>query len=216
MTSTDLAYLSVVARYGQAVSHVEAARRLLSQSVANPEAPDRLHALATKIVEQHKLLVELASRLQVPPPWLTPNQSPPINLKIADAPELLARVETEVSSADADIRAVQRQLSPPLLPNARPFARAVLIYGGWNLVGWLVQCGLLVATNGVSPSALLTSLCGIPVLALLGSFVTLHLFGQPRVGAKASYFWKMGLAISLLGMPAAWILMIGVLAALRR
>ncbi len=210
MSTAAASYGTAVSRHRSAASYVDIAQALLAGT-----GDLRLQQLMAQLADQRTRLSALAFQLQLPAPWLAGQQLNQVGIDSISGDQALDQASNSLLQAEASIREIQQQLSAPLLPKATPAVRAGLVYGAWSLVGWLVQCGLLVASNGTSPSALLTSLCAMPVLAFGGGVLTLHLFGQPREGAKANYFFKLGIGFCLLAMPLAWIALIGGLALLR-
>lgn len=211
MADMTAALSQAVMRHREAAGHVAAGYALLgaarqrSGSSADLDLLDQqLRQLTARLVEQRGRLTELAKGLGAPPPWLD-GVSPS---GVDDARVVVAQAMACTDQADTDIAAIQRQIAPPLLPELSPMGRAVVVYGGWSLIGWFLQCGLMVATNGTDVLATAISLCGLPVLAFMLALLTMHLGGQPRHGSRSGYGVKLGAVICLVGMPLAWVVLI--------
>ena len=202
------AYGRAAAGYRQALSQVEGVRpRVTAESPAATE----LSVLTVRLGAQHDSLVALATRAQLPAPWL--EGVTPAGFTTVE--QMLAGARAALDGADEHLAAVQQHVCPPLLPSAAPTARAALVFGAWSLAAVVVQCGLLVLTDGTNAGAAVVSLCGMPLVAVGGSLVTLLAAGQPKVGARIAYPIKAGVVLCLLGMPLAWILLLAGLAVLR-
>lgn len=218
MSTVVPAFGQAVVAHREAASHLEAAYALMAagQRFAQNDAAGlsydtELRRIATQLAAQRGSLATLSGQLQVAQPGLEGI----LPSKVGDITEAIARANDCARLAEDGIGTAQRQVMAPLFPAISPMARALLVYCGWGLACWLVQCGLLVGTNGTNANAIVISLCGMPVLAFAASYLTLEVFGQPRVGTRHKYSLKLGGAICFLGMPVAWILLVTGLAIVR-
>lgn len=211
MASAEVAeaYGRAAAGYREALSQVEGARTRV-----HPESPEaaEVTALTVRLGAHRERLVSLAAKAQLPPPWLDGGQPAPF----ADAGLMLTRAKETLARAEEALVAVERRVSPPLLPSASPAARTVLVFAACSLVAWVVQCGLLVATGGTNFGAAALSLCGMPIFAFAGALGILQTVGQPQAGTRIAYPVKIGALICFLGMPLAWILVVAGLFILNR
>ncbi len=216
MSTVVPAFGRAVVAHREAASHLAAAHALMAAGrLANPEAMSThnagLQKLATQLAAQRENLTRLAGQMQIAQPGF--EGIPPSN--VSDIAQAITRANDSASLAEEQIGQASKEVMPTLFPTIAPTTRALIVYIGWALLFWLVQCGLLIGTNGTNAGAIVLSLCGMPVLAFGSSLATLMVLGQPRVGPKHKYSPKLGAIICLLGMPVAWILLIVVLANLR-
>ena len=150
-----------------------------------------LERLGPEVIDQGAELGELAARLRLPRPRLTPVQ-------ITDPPEPhdmpRAAAAAMHRSDDAAREALEEASRPGFLPNWPPRLRNALIYLGLALPALLVQWAVAAGRDG---SALIV-LIVIPTVTYLGGLVTTGAAGRvrlsqqraersPRLGAVISY-----------------------------
>lgn len=194
-----------------AVLRRNAERESAQHRASYQAAQQQLHQITTRVAAQKSALSNVATQLQLAPPWLDGIQ-PSATTDLAEA---LGQASQAASQADASMNtAVAQSAAPRLLPGMSPAGRTVTVYGAWSAIGWLAQCGL-VAISGTDLGAALWSLCGLPALAFFAGFITLQILGQPRIGGKIHYSLKLGGAITFIGMPIAWIALIAFTSFLR-
>jgi hypothetical protein len=99
-----------------------------------------------------------------------------------------------------------------LLPQAGPTGRLAAVFGALALIGWILQCGFITASNGTDARTLFLSLCGLPLIVFLAGILLLQTLGQPKVGDKVDYQWRIGAIIALVLMPMGWLFLVLVLA----
>jgi hypothetical protein len=175
-------------------------------------AQDDIAALAERLAAQQANFTTLAETLRLPPPWFgAANRSP-----VTDLAKALHLAEDAADASDVEARAAdQAGTRPPLLPNLSPTGRNTVIYAGWALVGWFLQCGLVAFGPETDVGAIIWSLCGIPAVAFFAGYFTVATLGQPRVGGEYPKNIRLGGAICFLGMPVAWLALIAAFAFLR-
>jgi hypothetical protein len=175
-------------------------------------AGDDLDKLASHLDAQKDLLHRLAGTLKLPEPWTgTADRS-----SVTDVSQALHLAADAANAADVEARRAETIGTRPILfPDASPTARNALIYGAWAGVGWLLQCGLMSASQETNFDTLAWSLCGLPALAFFAGYITVATVGQPRVGAGLPKQARLGGAICFVGMPVAWIALIAVLNIIR-
>ena len=102
-------------------------------------AGDDLHRLTSHLETQREYLLDLATRLKLPEPWIGQTGRSPVT----DVAQALHRAADAANAAEAEARKAERAASRPiLLPDASPTARNVAIYSAWAFAAWLLQCGL--------------------------------------------------------------------------
>jgi hypothetical protein len=172
------------------------------RDVAARTARDDLDKLDQHLATQRETLTRLAGTLRLPEPWFGPAE----RSAVTDLARALHLAADAVNSADVEARrAEQSGTRPMLLPDLSPTGRNALIYGGWALVGWLLQCGLFTFSPEADFSLLAWSLCGLPAVAFFAGYLTVSTLGQPRVGKEHPKQPRLGGAICFVGMPLAWI-----------
>ena len=97
---------------------------------------------------------------------------------------------------------------PIWLPDASPTTRNVITYSAWAMIGWVLQCGLLLASAENDFGTIAWSLCGLPAVAFFAGYLTVSTVGQPRVGASHPKQARLGGAICFVGMPLLWIALV--------
>ncbi len=208
MSAPGPAFGQAVVHHREAASHLAAAYHLAATRPVDGADGQaqlvRLPDIAAQLSVQSTALAQLAGQYGVAAPSFD-NVPPSAVNDFADA---VTRAADGAAHAEASLRAAQREFLPVLLPTASPTVRTLAVYGGWSLIGWFVQLALLLVTGGTDAAALLTSLCGMPVLAFGAGFVTLHTLGQPRIGPRANHSIRLGALICFLGMPLSWIALV--------
>jgi hypothetical protein len=179
----------------------QAAEHETQRGTALRQAQAHVDALTQRLTGLRSRLHTLATLLKLSPPYLD-GVSPS---SITDIGEATGRAAGQLETAEKEAATAETLAArPPLLPTMSPAGRAALVYGGWCLAGWLTQCALTLF-SGTDVSAVLWSLCGLPALAFFAGFITLHIFGQPRIGGQIPYSIRLGGAVCFIGMPILWI-----------
>lgn len=188
------------------------AAAVAERAAATRTADDDLATLTKHLTAQQAYLTGLAKTLKLPEPWFgAADPSPSRDLATA-----LHRAADAANEADAEARrAEQLGTNPRILPGASPTARNATIYGGWALLGWLLQCGLAGFAPENDFGVLAWSLCGLPAMAFFGGYLTVATLGQPRVGTALPKQTRLGGAICFVGMPLAWIALTALLSFVR-
>jgi hypothetical protein len=168
-------------------------------------ARDDLNQLTQHLDNQQTYLTTLANTLRLPAPWFGKVD----RSSVTDLAQALHRAADAANAADDEARRAEDTATRPvLLPDLSPTGRNTLIYGGWALVGWLLQCGLLSFSTATDFGTAAWSLCGIPALAFFAGYLTVSTLGQPRVGTQHPKMVRLGGVINFVGMPVAWIALV--------
>jgi hypothetical protein len=168
-------------------------------------ARDDLEKLDKHLSTQQKYLTNLATTLRLPAPWFGKVDRSPVT----DLAQALHRAADAANAADDEARqAEETGTRPVLLPDLSPTGRNALLYGGWALIGWLFQCGLVSFNSVTDFGAIAWSLCGIPALAFFAGYLTVSTLGQPRIGTQHPKQVRLGGVINFVGMPIAWIALV--------
>jgi hypothetical protein len=200
-----------VTEHREALSYVDAANALVAGDPAQAEAQQRLQRLTQRALAQRAELGGLAERLKAGQP-VVDGLSTRTAESAAGAMEL---AESHLAAAQAKIKEITGQINVPLLPNVPALARMAIVFGGLGLVAWIFQCGLITVTNGTDARTLGLSLCGFPLLVFLLGVLVLQSAGQPKLGDRVKYPWKIGAVLALVLMPLAWVVFIIVLLLVR-
>lgn len=179
--------------------------RVAERAAVGLAAVDRLRQ---RIAAQRGHLAGLAVRLGEP----RPSFEGVARSGLADVDEALRRAWQAVEQADAEARrAADRASQPALLPGMSPAGRNALVYAAATLVAWLASCGLYAFSpeaGSASVGLLAWSLCGLPGLAFSAGYLTIAVFGSPRMPAagKAHHSVRLGGVICFGGMWFGWML----------
>lgn len=196
--------------YARAARELAELRQAEEASVASRAADartsaDDLERLTEFLENQHDMLQKLAEKLKLPEPWIGKSD----RSSVTDMAQALHLAADAGNAADAEARRAEHVGTRPiLLPDVSPTARNAIIYSGWALVGWLLQCGLMFAGEENDFGVIAWSLCGLPAIAFFAGYLTVSTLGQPRVGASYPKQAKLGGAICFAGMPLLWIALV--------
>lgn len=204
MSAPGPAFGQAVVHHREAASHLAAAYRLTSTHAADQAQLATLQQVASQLSAQSAALTQLASQHHIAAPSLDDVAPSPV----ADFGEAIGRARDNASHAEASLLAAQKEFLPAVLPNASPIARTLVVYGGWSVLAWFAQFALLLATGGTDATALVASLCGMPLFAFAAGFVTLQAWGQPRTGPRIKHPVRLGALICFLAMPLAWVVLV--------
>lgn len=183
--------------------------RLQERTAATKAAIERLRQ---RLAAQRDHLVGMAIRLREPRPSLD-------NLArsgLTDVDEALRRAWQAVEQSDVEARqAEERGLQPAFLPGLSTTGRNALVYAAAAVLAALASCGLWAASPdtdlGRVPLSLVPwQLCGLPALAFFAGYLTIALFGRPRVETreKPNRSVRLGGLICFVGMWLFWFLLV--------
>jgi hypothetical protein len=167
--------------------------------------------LRRRLAAQRDHLVGLARQLREP----TPSLDDVARSGLTDADEALRRAWTALEQSDVEARqAQQRAQQPALLPGLSTTGRNALVYTVAAVLAALASAGLWAASDtdlGRVPLALVPwQLCGLPAMAFFAGYLTIALFGRPRVatGEKPDRSLRLGGLICFVSMWLFWFLLV--------
>jgi hypothetical protein len=196
--------------YARAARELAELRRVEDAAAADRAAvtrtaADDLDNLTRHLEAQQDLLHKLAGTLKLPEPWIGRAD----RSSVTDVAQALHLAADAANAADVEARRAEHiGTRPILLPDVSPTTRNVIVYSGWAGLGWLLQCGLLVAGEENDFGTIAWSLCGLPAIAFFAGYLTVATVGQPRVGARPPKQARLGGAICFIGMPLLWIALV--------
>jgi hypothetical protein len=168
-------------------------------------AADDLDRLTQHLEVQHDLLHNLAGTLKLPEPYIGKSG----RSSVTDVAQALHLAADAANAADVEARRAEHiGTRPILLPDESPTARNAITYSAWAMLGWVLQCGLLLASAENDFGTIAWSLCGLPAVAFFAGYLTLSTVGQPRVGSSHPKQARLGGAICFVGMPLLWIALV--------
>lgn len=178
--------------------------RVAERAAAGRSAVEQLRQ---RLIAQGEHLVGMATRLREPRPSI----DGVARSGLTDLDEALRRAWEAVGQADTEARrAEERGNQPALFPGMSTTGRNALVYLAATAVAWLASCGLYVnSPDGEAPVGLLAwSVCGLPALAFFGGYLTIAVFGRPRMqlGGTATHSVRLGGLICFGGMWVGWML----------
>jgi hypothetical protein len=165
-----------------------------------------LEKLTKHLGAQQEHLVELSRTLGLPAPHIGKSG----RSTVTNIAEALHRAADAANAADDAAREAGNAASKPiLLPELSPGSRNALIYTFWSMIGWVLQCGLLTASDAGALETAPWALCGLPAVAFFAGYLTVMTLGRPRTGgADYPKHMRLGGVICFVGMPVFWIVLV--------